>query len=308
MNCYLKHLPPLNTLIFFEAVVRNGSFTKAATELFVTQSAVSKQIRALEDSLNVTLFERRSSGIVLTAAGENLYAETSLLLEKLLRTVTRLRAVHDINTITVACTHAVAQYWLFPRLVAFSELHPAITVNIHASNDIDESNVCDHDFGILYGLGNWSSLSSDMLFPEVVHAICSAQLGIEPITSAKQLSRMPLIQLNSSAWNCINWHHWFKHFGLDYAPADGALMFNQVTLAFNAVQAGMGIGLGWDFMARDLIEKGELVLLGELSFATGYSDFLVHARGKSLSNAAETFRTWLTESALVAQLDREHVA
>ncbi|MEC4167493.1 LysR family transcriptional regulator [Pseudomonas sp. MS-1(2024)] len=139
MNRYSKNLPPLDSLITFEAVARNGSFTRAASELCLTQSAISKQIRALEDNLKLTLFERQARGICLTQAGASLLSEVTTLLERLLHGVNRIKTAHAPNSVTVLCTHAVAQFWLFGRLLAFNTEHPSITVNIHASNDIHES-------------------------------------------------------------------------------------------------------------------------------------------------------------------------
>lgn len=124
MSRYLKHLPPLDSLITFEAVARNGSFTRAASELCVTQSAVSKQIRALEDNLKLALFERQARGIALTLAGASLFTEVSSVLERLQHSVNRIKVAHAPNAVTVLCTHAVAQFWLFPRLLAFNTAHP----------------------------------------------------------------------------------------------------------------------------------------------------------------------------------------
>jgi DNA-binding transcriptional LysR family regulator len=296
MSRYLKNLPPLESLIHFEAVLRNGSFTKAATELCVTQSAVSKQIRALEDWLKLPLFERLVRGIQPTPAGLALQREVGPMLQSLLRSVVRLQAEHNRHTLTVNCTHAVAQFWLFPRLVAFSQQHPDITVNIHASNSMDEASVAEYDFAIFYGDGQWSSLRAEPLFPEVVYPVYSAQLDYPDISQPADLAQLPLIQLDSSAWNCINWHDWFGHFGLTYTAPERVPMFNQVTLAFNAVLQGMGIGLGWEFMAHDLLQQGVLKRLGPFAFVSGKVDFLVHPRHASLSDNAQLFKRWLLDS------------
>lgn len=295
MSRYARHLPPLETLVAFEAVGRNGSFTRAATELCLTQSAVSKQIRTLEDSLGVALFERQARGIRLTAAGADLFAEVSAGLERLLRSAARIRAAHQSHSVSVLCTHAVAQFWLFPRLLSFNRVHPAITVNLHASNEIDESRVADYDFGILYGAGRWSSLSAELLFPEIVYPLASARLHTTPVATPAEVAGLPLIELDASAWNCIDWRDWFGHFGLDHVPAEDALTFNQVTLAFKAIEQGLGVGLGWEFMAREGIERGELKRVGAFEFVTGNADYLVHPRHKPLSAAAATFRAWLLE-------------
>lgn len=293
MSRYARHLPPLETLIAFEAVSRNGSFTRAATELCLTQSAVSKQIRALEDSLGVALFERQARGIRLTVAGTELFAEVSAGLERLLRTATRIRAAHRSHSVSVLCTHAVAQFWLFPRLLCFNREHPDVTVSLNAINEIDESRVADYDFAILYGAGRWSSLEADFLLPEIIYPVASASLETAPVGSPSEVAGLDLIELDASAWNCIDWRDWFAHFGIDHVPAEDAPTFNQLTLSYKAVEQGLGVGLGWDFMVSEAIERGELKRVGPFAFVTGNAEYLVHPRHKPLSEAALTFRDWL---------------
>ena len=297
MNRYAKNLPPLATLITFEAVGRNGSFTRAASELCLTQSAVSKQIRALEDHLKLALFERQARGIGLTLAGASLFSEVSTLLERLQHSVNRIKAAHAPNAVTVLCTHAVAQFWLFPRLLAFNTEHPSITVNIHASNDIDESSVADYDFCILYGAGQWSSLSAEPLFAEKVYPVARPDLILAEISQPADLQGLPLIELDASGWNCMDWRDWFRHFGLEHKADAQRPTFNQVTLAYQAIVQGMGVGLGWDFMVRDKIERGELRRVGPFEFFSTNADYLAHSRPKTLSDAAITFQRWLLDDA-----------
>ena len=235
MSRFSRHLPPLDTLIAFEAVVRTGSFTRAAAELSLTQSAVSKQIKLLEEHLGAPLFERRARGITLTAAGSGFNAIVEPMLDSLLANVLRLKSGHGSRNVSVICTHAVAQYWLFPRLLRFNAQHPELTVNIHASNEMDERVVGNYDFGVLYGHGRWSSLQADKLFDECIYPIVSTQRALPPADSLAALQALPLIQLDASAWNCLDWPDWFAHLGVRYkAPAD-AVTFNQITLVFDAV-------------------------------------------------------------------------
>lgn len=297
MSRLSKQLPPLETLLFFEAVVRCGSFTKAAHELHLTQGAVSKQIKTLEQSLGVPLFERQARGISLNTAGSALYAEVSPLLQRLQATVSAIRTEHQQQSVSITCTQSVAHYWLFPRIVAFNRLHPQITISIQSTNDVNESSCARCDLGILYGDGNWSTLHGEPLYPEVVFPICHAQLDIGAVETLEQLQALPLIQLDSSAWDCMDWRDWFRHFGVDYRPPRAALTFNQNTLAFNAVLQGMGVGLGWDFMARELIEAGTLRQVGPLRLHSGRLDYLVHARHKKLSPPATIFYQWLLTQA-----------
>lgn len=293
MSRFSRHLPPLDTLVAFEAVVRTGSFTRAASELYLTQSAVSKQIKLLEEHLGALLFERRARGIALTAAGDGFNAIVEPMLESLLANVLRLKSGHGSRNVSVICTHAVAQYWLFPRLLRFNEQHPELTVNIHASNEISESDIGNYDFGILYGHGHWSSLKASKLFDEAIYPIASVKRALPAVQSLSELQALPLIQLDASAWNCLDWQDWFGHQGLRYQAPANAVTFNQVNLVFDAVMQGMGVGLGWEFMARERIDNGLIRQVSEFVVHTGQADYLVHDKQALRSPAAQVFEDWL---------------
>ncbi|WP_327440048.1 LysR substrate-binding domain-containing protein [Pseudomonas donghuensis] len=293
MSRFSRHLPPLDTLIAFEAVVRTGSFTRAASELYLTQSAVSKQIKVLEEHLGAMLFERRARGIALTPAGDGFNAIVEPMLESLLANVLRLKSGHGSRNVSVICTHAVAQYWLFPRLLRFNEQHPELTVNIHASNEISESDIGNYDFGILYGHGHWSSLKASKLFDETIYPIASVKRDLPAVHSLSELQALPLIQLDASAWNCLDWQDWFAHQGLRYQAPAHAVTFNQVNLVFDAVMQGMGVGLGWEFMARERIDSGSIRQVSAFVVHTGQADYLVHDKQALRSSAAQVFEDWL---------------
>ena len=191
------------------------------------------------------------------------------------------------------CTHAVAQFWLFPRLLAFNTAHPGITVNIHANNGLDESSTADYDFSILYGNGKWSSLDAHLLFAECVYPVASAALPVADIGAPSDVQTLPLIELDSSGWNCMDWRDWFRHFAIEHTPSPDSPLFNQVTLAYQAIMQGMGVGLGWDFMVRDKIDSGVLRRVGPYECISGNADYLAHSRHKTLSEAAVIFRHWL---------------
>ncbi|MGC4010875.1 MAG: LysR substrate-binding domain-containing protein [Pseudomonas sp.] len=293
---YLRTLPPLETLITFEAVGRYGSFTQAATELFLTQSAVSKQMRALEDSLKVPLFERKPRGVTLTAAGVELLGTVDMLLDRLQHSVRRIRNVHQSNAVSVLATHAMAQFWLFPRLIEFNKAHPGIAVHVHAINEMDEASLVDFDLGILYGAGDWTTLDCRFVLPEVVYPVARPDFDASRITTLEQLAAAPLVQLDTSAWSCLDWHDWFGHFGKDYQPAESDPVFNQLTLAYRAVQQGMGIGLAWGFMADEAVANGEMQRVTDLAMVTERGEYLVSLRHRQLSPAAQLFHDWLLAS------------
>lgn len=293
MPSYRHRLPPLETLTGFEAVARHRSFTAAAGELHVTQGAVSKQIRTLEEALGLVLFDRHARGVSLTSAGRQLQEEIAPLLQQLAGSLARVRDHHAGQTLSVVATHAVAHYWLFSRVLAFNRDHPEITVGIHSTNAIEEALIHEHDFGILYGDGHWRSLVAAPLFSERVFPVCAASLATVEPTTPGDLAMLPLIRLDSRAWDCMGWEEWFDHFGVDYRPDEAAPCFNQVTLALDAALQGMGVALGWEFMVREHLEAGRLRQVGPFVHATGRADYLVHGRRHPLSPTAMTFRDWL---------------
>ncbi|PVZ41188.1 LysR substrate-binding domain-containing protein [Pseudomonas sp. CC120222-01a] len=286
-------LPPLHALMYFEAVARLLSFTKAADELCVTQSAVSKQVRNLEQSLGFALFERHHRSVRLTAAGDELIAACQPLIRALRECVSRIRHSHGGNVVTVICTQAVAHYWLFPKVVEFNRLRPDLTIHIISTNEITAEACADHDLGVLYGKGGWSGLNCEKLYDEEVYPICSMDFKSPEIERPEQLLGLKLVQLDPQKWHWMNWEDWFSHFDVKYIPAANVLVYNQVTLTLNASARGLGVALGWDFMTKDMIDGGMIRRLGPFSFKTGRSDYLVYAAAKPLSPAAQSFREYL---------------
>lgn len=291
-----KSLPPVGPLVFFEAVARTGSFTLAAEELFLTQSAVSKQVKKLEDNLGFALFERKHRGVLLTEPGRELYEGVQPVLESFRETVQRVRKWYDQNTISIVCTHAVAHYYLFPKLTHFQQKFPDITINVVATNQLSLSLCMKYDFAILYGTGEWPGLAGFKLFDEVIYPICSADYPTDQVGSLEDLLKLPLIQLDTEGWNCMNWNDWTARFGTDFKPSGKVITYNQVTLALNAAEQGLGVALGWEFMARKMIEKGSIRQITDFKLQTGLSDYLVHANKAKLSSACLIFEQWLQQS------------
>ena len=294
-NASAKAVSQVYTLVFFEAVARHGSLTRAADELNVTQSAVSKQVKYLEEALGFALFERRHRGVELTPAGRELLDAAQPLLQSLEATVARIRQRRTERAVSIVCTQAVGQYWLFPLLVEFRQRHPDITVNVTSTNDITERTSAAYDFGILYGQGHWAQLDAVEVFPEIIYPICSTHFDAPPIAQPVQIQQLPLVQLDPQSWRWANWGDYFAHFGVPFEPPAHPFICNQLTLAISACIKGVGVALAWDYIARDLIDNAIVRPLGDFVWRTGQSDYLVHARGKPLSDAAQTFKAWLLE-------------
>lgn len=292
----LATLPPLETLMCFEAVARLGSFTRAANELSITQSAASKQIRTLETLLGCSLFERHTRALSLSESGQRLFDDLRPLLSRIQHTISRVRHDDRNSSISVVRTHAVAHYWLLPRLAIFAREYPQISIDVSSTNSINEKRCTDYAFGILYGDDEWKSLETVQLFPEIVYPIYSPSHYTESIPeNVSELAQSPLIHLDSSDWDCLDWRDWFAQFSYDFTPAP-FLTFNQTGLVYEAARLGLGIGLGWDFIVTSPVRIGELCAIPDMALFTGRHDHLVHPRGKSLTKDEATLRDWLIGS------------
>lgn len=283
-------------MLAFEAVARLGSFSAAGNELYLSQSAVSKQVRTLEEYTRTPVFTRHSRGIELTAAGITLLQEIQPALAQLSAGIDRVRQRHDAHTVTVIATHAVAQYWLFPKVIAFKRAHPGITIRIQSDNAITPAVINKYDFGVLFGNGQWPGLEVSPLFQEYVYPVCRVDMPLPELNHPRDLKQLPLIEMDSSDWDCIDWRAWFAHFNEDYEPHPDALTFNQMSLTYGAALEGFGVCLGWDFLVSKAVNEGTLKRVGDFVYDVGKMDYLVHHAREPLKPAAQTFQHWLLES------------
>lgn len=300
-----NRLPPIHALGVFHAVARLGSFTLAAQQLHVTQSAVSKQIRSLEEQLGMALFRRKSRGVALTAQGELLVASAERVLEDLQHTIQQARSLGRDAVVRIVCTEAVAHYWLAPRLSQLAAFQPGLKVNVFTTNDIDLLDMDDYDFGILYGDGRWPQLYSHELFAEVVYPVCHVDYPVDEIHSPADLLRHRLIQLNPEIWKWATWKDWLSHFGVAYQPGEDLISYNQATLAIAAALNKQGIALGWEFMLGDLLRNGLIRKAADFKLVSGRSDYLVYRQDEPLSPPAALFRDWLLAGQARAAASRE---
>lgn len=289
-----RYLPFMGSLAFFESAARLGNFTKAADELCVTQSAVSKKIKILEEWLGFDLFIREPRQLTLTEAGSEFYVEAKSVLRQMTESVGRIRRYADANAVTITCTQAVSHYWLFPRIMRFNLEYPGIAINIYASNEISEDTCAQFDLGVLNGTGEWKSdFDSHLLFLERIYPVCHIDYPVKSPLTPEELLSEKLIHLDPSAWRWPTWIDWFANSGIDYEIPLNAQTFNQITLGLEAARQGMGIGLGWEFMTDEMLERHELKRVSKHFYAPPMADFLVYRSSKELSEAAQVFRDWL---------------
>jgi DNA-binding transcriptional LysR family regulator len=301
--------PPLPTLDFFkgfEAAARHLSFTKAAGELFVTQSAVSRQIQALEQQLGVALFVRRNRGLALTEAGEQMRRAVDSALRILHQAVEQVSPGATPKVVTVTSSMAFSSLWLIPRLSSFRRLHPDLDVRISANNqvlDIDRERI---DLAIRYCPSRAAPAGSVRLFGEEILPVCSPALlkdRSRPLKSPQDLRHHVLLHFDEphrpTPW--LTWNVWLETAGVpDLKPAD-SLRFNHYDQTIGAALGGQGVALGRRPLVKKLLADGALVAPFPLGSVTDRAYFIVRTPATSGRAEVAHFVEWLiVEAAAMA--------
>ena len=293
-----RRLPPLNALKAFEAAARHLSFTRAADELFVTQAAVSHQIKALEEFLSMKLFIRRNRTLLLTEEGQAYFLELKDIFKSLQEATERLLAKGSKGAITVAMPPSFAAQWLVPRISRFSVAHPDIDVRIKAV-DYDEGFLEDDvDVAIYYGKGRWSGLQSDRLHTEFLTPLCAPSLfnGPKPLEQLSDLKHHVLLHdLSREAWK-----NWLKHVGVSGVNVNQGPVFSHSMLVLQAAALGQGIALANTILARPEIEAGRLIMPFEEKVESRDAFYVVCDETQAELGKIAAFREWI-----LAQVDEE---
>lgn len=285
-----KRLPPLNPLRAFEAAARLGSLSKAASELNVTHGAVSHQIRALEEALKVSLFERSARRLRLTPQGAELLPAVSSAFDGIAAATQRMTRPASSGRLSVSCVPALLSLWLIPRLSSFSARFPDISLKLMASNDPQEIRSPDVDICILYGDGGWSDCWlrkwSDLeLFPIVSPTL----INNRPIRTIRDLADHVMLHGDDGR----EWNTWLAAADALDLKRGQQHMFSDARLSTEAALNGHGVALGDSVTASGLLAKGQLVTPFNLS-VPAVDAFYVACRNEVRSAPiAQVFIDWL---------------
>jgi len=295
-------VPPLDPLLAFEAAARNLSFTKAATELHLTQSAVSRQIQQLEEHLATKLFERRARTLLLTENGQLLYRATQDALQKLHDSARRLRGTATLNTVVVSTTPGFASLWLIPHLAGFTRAHPHVDVRISATNEmIDDLERAHVDVAVRY-VPEGSVTGSRLLFGETVFPVCSPELAKKLVTP-DDLHQHVLLYLEQPRAAWLDWELWFHALGLrDFEPF-GKLHFSHYDQLIQAAIDGHGVALGRHPLLRQLLREGKLVAPFKNKVASSRAYYVVESPGAKAKAPVREFADWLVDATHAETLD-----
>ncbi len=294
-------LPPLDLFRTFDAVARHLSFTLAADELCLTQSAVSRQIAALEQQTGIQLFRRLHRAIELTPAGQQLRDAVTGGLDQIHGCLLTLGSAAKAPQITVSATVAFAWFWLMPRLKQFSADHPLLDIRVLATDTEVLPGQDDVDVAILFGSGQWEGIASRLLFRERVYPVCSPRFLSEHagLTRAVDLVCQALLHLDihRTAPDPVDWQRWLASQGVTGQPVIPGLRFNSYPMVLQAAEAGRGVALGWSYIVDPIVASGRLVqpVAGTMETRNGY--YLSTSRQAARSPELEEFLGWIATEA-----------
>jgi LysR family transcriptional regulator, glycine cleavage system transcriptional activator len=294
-------VPPLDLIEGFEAAARNLSFTKAGAELHLTQSAVSRQIKALEDWLGVPLFERRTRSLVLTGPGEALYKAVPGVLRTIEDVTREIRFQPLARTLTVTTTPTFASLWLIPRLAGYTREHPQVDVRISTSTafvDLERNGV---ELAIRY-TGVAPLESATKLFDESVFPVCAPELLKDrdrPLSSPSDLRHHVLLHYdnpqNRIAW--LDWPTWLEAVGLNDFKTAGAVRFNEYDQVIVAATSGQGVALGRSPLLKKMLRDGKLVAPFSSKSVAPRAYYLITSKTSAQNPDVSDFTDWLLSEA-----------
>ena len=297
----LGRLPPLNALRCFEVAARHGSFTKAASELFVTPAAVGQQVRQLEAILGQALFRRETRRLVPTATGQALLPGIREGFAQLAHAVGLAQARSDDRRLTVSVAPSLAAKWLLPRLSDFEQRHPEFDLRVDASLHLANLEDGSTDLAIRYGAGQYPGLLVERLLSEEVVPVCSPALLAKgpPLAAPEDLKHHTLLHDDSpdNDPTCPSWAMWLRAAGVQGIDAERGPRFSQSSLVLEAAALGRGVALAKATIAADDLAAGRVVRLFAMTVPLAFAYYLISSQSAARKPRVETFRRWVLAQA-----------
>ena len=287
----MGRLPSLNALRAFEAGARLLSFTRAAEELSVTQTAISHQVRQLEEDLGVKLFERRPRELALTAAGSSLYPVLAESFDRIKETVTRIRARPEPHPLTVSLTPTFGSRWLAQRLGRFWREHPDVELRLHHSVQLTDLSRDEVDMAVRWGRGNWAGLVTERLMRAQATPLCSPALitGSTPLRSPSDLKFHTLIHQKDYQ----EWTEWLAAAGVDDVDGQRGPVIDDANAIIRSAMQGDGVMIAIPEVLSDEIASGKLVAPFETRPDPAFAYYVVYLPGALDRPEARAFRDFL---------------
>lgn len=290
MNVPFRNLPPLHFLPAFEAAGRLGSFKAAAAELHVTPSAISQQLKAIEEELGTTLFERRARAIRLTAAGAIYLSEIQRSLAEIAAASRRMRQRTSGRTLRLSTADFIAYEFILPRLSAFRTRFPGVTLSLEASTHLVDFGSSDIDAAIRIGGGSWPGMVSQEIGEAYLTPVCSKDLA-RTIRDMAQLCDHPLIEMRGQEQR--GWKAFMRKRSL--REPRQLLMFESYVETLRAAEQGLGIAFGMFPLTNEWVGNGRLI--APLPLRIPYRDkiYFVYRKTDARDTLYDSLAVWLRE-------------
>jgi LysR family glycine cleavage system transcriptional activator len=289
-----RDLPSLNAVRVFEAAARQQSFSRAAEELCVTQSAVSRQIQKLEAELGQPLFTRNGPHLALTDSGRDYYAVVQQGLGVIQRGTERLFRRTSAPVLTLSTTPSIITSWLVPRLADFERRHPGISLHLSTSTEVVDFAIrTDVDAAIRFGRGQWPNLSLELLLDDVIFPVCRADVARRLKRPSDLLGERLLSE--SPSWDL--WSEWFAAAGIKHAPTKPHRLSNDFNVQLQAASLGHGIALARGILAADTLREGRMVCPFPIAAPSPLQYYFVCLPERRNEPAIATLREWLLKTA-----------
>lgn len=296
----LRHrLPPLNSLVAFEAAARLLSFTRAGQELLVSREAISRQVRALEDHLGLRLFNRLYRALELTEDGRAYQQAVRQSLTAIAEATEDLRHAPSDGRMVIGATIALSSFWLTPRLPTFRAAHPEAEIRLTVSDDPADLADPAIDACLRYGDGDWPGHVSTRLFDVDSFPVCAPgfpEAG-KPIAAPADLLGHTLLNLDGPAHAREDWTWWLAAAGVPAASRPRFLGFDNYANVIQAAVNGQGVALGFGGILDGLLEAGSLVRPLALAHATGLAVYLTAPKRRTMSPVTRAFVDWVVAEA-----------
>lgn len=292
-----RFLPSIASLRALEALDRLGSATAVAEELSQTQSAVSRQLQALETQLGTELILRERKKMRLTPAAQDYVAEIRAALQQIAQASLKLQVNPDGGSLNLAILPTFGMRWLVPRLAEFARLHPEVTINMSTRLHRFNFGLEPFDAAIHYGKPDWVGTDHLKLLEEQVLPVCAPDLiAQDTIAHPRDLLSFPLLQIQTRPYA---WSQWFASYGVEAQGITGTV-YDQFTTITQAAIHGLGIALLPDYLAQPELQSGRLVAAYGTATRSLGSYFLIWPQEKSRNKSLRVFRDWL-----VSQVETE---
>jgi LysR family glycine cleavage system transcriptional activator len=273
-----RTLPPVNALVVFEVAARHRNLTAASAELCIASSAVSRHVATVERETGLTLFRRKGNKLELTVAGQRLADAIAAGLGHVRDVLASLRQREAGRTLTIACSHDMAQNWLMPRFRELAEAVDEWQLRVITADSYSNFDAPDIELSVRFGDGNWPGFTAIHLFPEEGFPICAPELlQRHPElwnATPEVLTQFPLLRLASEAQIGLKWADWLRSEGVALPVVDGPV-FPTFSLLLLELVAARGIALGYRYIVDQLLAEHRVVRLSDHSVRTGMGFYAV---------------------------------